>query len=75
MKAIADSGEMPLPRAAVRLRLTWAQAFNALLAGRLDGRQAENGRWWVSSSSVERLAAQRDEQPGAGVRRATRKTA
>lgn len=59
--SIATSGEsrmVPLPTAAARLRMPWARAYNALLAGKLVGEQRGN-RWFVAETSVEQLAQER----------------
>ena len=42
---------VPLPDAAARLRLSWEQAYRALLSGRLEG-ERRSGRWYVTERSV-----------------------
>ena len=51
-----------LPDAAVRLRLSWSQAYGALLSGRLNGERRGN-RWFVTEGSVERLLAANPRAP------------
>lgn len=53
---------MPLPHAAVALRLTWPQTYAALLRGQLQGEQ-RGGRWYVSRESVAQLAESRSAPP------------
>lgn len=50
-----DPGMLPLPAAGLRLGMTWAQVYNALLSGQLKGEQRE-GRWFVTAESIERLS-------------------
>ena len=51
-----------LPEAAVRLRLTWAQAYQALTRGELGPPEKRKSRWVVSAEGVrkyqERLEAE-----------------
>lgn len=54
---------IPLSDAAQRLSMSWERAWRALLAGRLKGKK-RNGRWQVSTASVERLAAERKRVGG-----------
>ena len=46
------SGGVPLPAVAARLRMSWSQAFNAVLSGKLRGHQRSNGRWLVEETSI-----------------------
>jgi hypothetical protein len=50
----SGSRMLPLPDAAVRLRLTWSQIYAALLSGRLQG-ERRGRRWFVSEASIERV--------------------
>jgi hypothetical protein len=52
--------EMPLSAAARALSMPHRRAWDLVLSGKLDARQAENGRWLVASASVASLKAQRD---------------
>jgi hypothetical protein len=47
-----------LPAAAARLRMSWSQAYNAVLRGTLQGTR-HSGRWFVTTSSVARLLSRR----------------
>ena len=49
---------IPLPLAATRLRMTWGQAYNATLSGKLEG-ERRGSRWFVTTASVHRLARER----------------
>lgn len=55
MRLDSDRQLVPLPAAAVRLRMTWGQVYNAMLAGRLVGLR-RGTRWYVTDDSVARLA-------------------
>jgi hypothetical protein len=46
------SDGIPLPAVAARLRMSWSQAFNAVLSGKLRGKQQSNGRWLVEEASI-----------------------
>lgn len=48
----AHDGWIPLARAAHRLGLPWRQAYDRALAGDLEAKQTDRGRWIVSESSV-----------------------
>lgn len=50
------SEEISLPASAIRLGMNWRQTFDALLSGRLTGRQLPNGRWVVTVTSVTALS-------------------
>ena len=52
------STEVPLPVAAAALHLTWAQAYNELLSGRLKGVHRD-GHWFVSRDSLDLLRKER----------------
>lgn len=52
------SAEMPLAEAALTLRRTWAQTYDLLLRGDLQGRKV-GARWWITRESVERVQADR----------------
>ena len=47
---------VPLPLAAARLKITWKQAYDALLTGRLEGVR-HSTRWFVTRRSMERFLA------------------
>jgi hypothetical protein len=47
--------EITLARAAGLLGYRYNRVWNLALSGVLDARQTENGRWMVSTASVERL--------------------
>jgi hypothetical protein len=53
-KVSAERRMITLPDAAVRLRLSWSQAYGALLSGQLQG-ERRGRRWFVSEGSVTRL--------------------
>jgi hypothetical protein len=55
----ATTGWIPLPQAAHALGWTWPRTWNAMLAGRLEHRRKENGRWLVSVDCVQRLLLER----------------
>jgi hypothetical protein len=57
----SESEEIGLPEAAQLLECSWAIAWNAMLAGKLQGRKA--GRTYlVTRASVERLRMERSGQ-------------
>ena len=64
--------ELPLVEAAMKLSLSYGQAWRMLLTGRLDGRKVR-GRWVVSSESLEQALETNDPNgpwpPNAGSRR------
>jgi hypothetical protein len=55
--------EITLTAALVRLRMSWAQGYRAVLTGRLAGRQMPNGRWLVTLASVEAAERERKNDP------------
>jgi len=50
---------IPLPDAAQRLGLSWAQAWRLVLRGDLKGEQRGSARWWVSVASLEKYEQSR----------------
>lgn len=50
---------IPLADAAMRLGVSWQQAWRLLLTGTLQGRK-DGGRWVVDAESLERTKAARD---------------
>lgn len=57
-----ENKEIPLTDAAHQLGLPWERAWRALLTGRLEG-QKRGSRWYVTASSVERLATDIAKDP------------
>jgi hypothetical protein len=56
---------VPLPVGAARLGLTWRQAYDLALAGKLRTRR-DGARWLVAESDLARLARERGRpQPAA----------
>ena len=53
----SEQATIPLPHAAIRLRVSWAMAYRLLLGGELQGEQ-RRGRWYVKEEDVQRLEAQ-----------------
>jgi hypothetical protein len=53
---------LSLPAACLQLGMTWAQAYNALLSGRLEGEQ-RGARWFITAESVDRLARAVGSEP------------
>lgn len=53
---VVDKDMMPLVDVAQRLRLTYGQTWNRLLAGLLTGRKVR-GYWYVERQSVDRFEA------------------
>lgn len=51
-------GEISLPVAAMRLRVSYHVAYGLVLTGKLEAR-LENGRWYVSETSVDAEAVAR----------------
>ena len=51
--------ELPLVEAAMKLGLSYGQAWRMLLTGRLDGRKVR-GRWVVSGASLEQVLETND---------------
>ena len=45
--------EIPLAMAAMKLARSWHAAYRLILIGELEGRQKENGRWYVTIPSVD----------------------
>ena len=66
MQAADSKKEIPLSLAAAQLRMTWRQAWDALLTGRLRGKQSATGRWRVESGSVEELKRELFDSRDAG---------
>jgi hypothetical protein len=64
-----DQREVTLSEAARKLGMSWQRAWRLMLIGELAGRR-ENGRWFVTCASVERvLRAQAADRPRAGAAR------
>lgn len=58
--------EVPLAEAALRLGLSWGQAWRLVLTGVLKGRKGRGGRWLVTADSVEQARElSRDCSPSA----------
>ena len=53
---------MELVDAAAALRLPYYKAHDMALTGRLEA-QRENGRWFVTRESVDRLVQERSQEP------------
>ncbi len=51
--------EISLVRAAHLLHVSWAVAYRMLLEGELEGRQGDNGRWYVTRDSLQRISRER----------------
>ena len=62
----AETGRMiPLPLASRRLSWTWAQAYNAVLSGKLAG-ELRGARWFIVEESVEQLLRERGQVAASG---------
>jgi len=57
MPVATTENSLPLPRAAVRLRLSWRATYDRLLRGDIEGWQDSGGRWHVTQESLERYIA------------------
>lgn len=55
MSVATAQNSLPLPRAAVRLRLSWRATYDRLLRGDLEGWQDAAGRWFVTVDSLDRF--------------------
>jgi hypothetical protein len=53
---------IPLPVACARLGLSWAQGYNKILRGELEG-ELRGSRWFISVESVERAGRERSSRP------------
>jgi hypothetical protein len=62
---------VPLPLAAAELGLSWAQAYHAVLTGRLQG-ERRGARWVVSVDSVRNYRTQTQQREETSVRPRTR---
>lgn len=51
-------GEISLPAAALRLKVSYQVAYSLILTGKVEAR-LENGRWYVSEASVQAEAVNR----------------
>jgi hypothetical protein len=53
---MAKTYNVPLPEAAHRLEIPWAQAWRWVLTGKLDG-EKRRGRWYVAEASIQKHLA------------------
>lgn len=53
--------EISLPQAAQRLRIPWRTAWEMIMVGGIEG-EYRGGRWYIDVTSVDRMAARRNEE-------------
>lgn len=63
MEQTVDDG-VPMPEAAMRLRLSWHQTWRLALTGQLQAVK-EGGAWSVSAASIDAYLAKRPNAPQA----------
>lgn len=57
---------VPLPQAALALRMSRDRTMRLVLTGELEGWQGAGGRWFIAPMSIEKYrAAQQQETPAA----------